>query len=223
MRGTLVTDPRPPTNEAAGAVSERTAPDEVDGELGEKRLAEATLVTRAQSGDGDAFSELVRLYQRRAVAVAYRLLGNVDDARDVSQDAFVNAYRNLPQLRDQTRFGAWLMRAVTNLALNHRRSRHRRSAASLDDLAVVVACDREPARGLYSDGGAQPLPPELHDAVGDAIGRLGEKQRLALVLFSVEGMPQKEVADILDCSVELVKWNVFQARRKLKEMLAEFI
>ncbi len=67
------------------------------------------------------------------------------------------------------------------------------------------------------------LPDELRDAIGEAMNRLPDKQRLALVLFSVEGMAQKEVAQILECSVELVKWNVFEARRKLKEMLHEFL
>ena len=75
--------------------------------------------------------------------------------------------------------------------------------------------------GLEDEGG--PLPEEMRTAIGAALERLPEKQRLALILFSVEGLPQKDVADILECSVELVKWNVFQARRSLKEMLREFL
>ena len=68
-----------------------------------------------------------------------------------------------------------------------------------------------------------PLPAEMQSAVSDAIATLPDKQRLALILFSVEGMRQKEVAEILECSVELVKWNVFQARQKLKTLLEEFL
>ena len=67
------------------------------------------------------------------------------------------------------------------------------------------------------------MPRELSTAISNAIEGLPEKQRLALILFSVEGMPQRDVAEILDCSVELVKWNVFQARRKLKELLKPFL
>ncbi|UCC31361.1 MAG: sigma-70 family RNA polymerase sigma factor, partial [Phycisphaerales bacterium] len=86
---------------------------------------------------------------------------------------------------------------------------------------------RNPASGKRLTVGledhAGPLPEELQSAVNEAMERLPDKQRLALILFSVEGMPQKEVAEILECSVELVKWNVFQARQKLKEMLKAYL
>lgn len=188
---------------------------------------EVDLVRRARDGDAGAFGDLVRTYQRRAVSVAYRLLGNSADASDVSQEAFVRAYRNIGQLDDPARFGAWLMRVVSNLSLNYRRSRAARPAASLDGAMETGAEFRRPTTGLRAagahegDGDAQTS--ELNDAVSRAMEQLPDKQRLALILFSVEGMPQKEVADILECSVELVKWNVFQARKKLKELLHEFL
>lgn len=188
---------------------------------------EQALVRRAQAGDGDAFADLVRLYQRRAVSVAYRLLGNIEDAGDVSQEAFVRAYRNLSQLDDASRFGAWLMRVVTNLSLNYRRARKSRLAGSLEDALAVSTDARNPATGRQVVGVVEDerglLPQELQGAISRAIEQLPEKQRLALVLFSVEGMPQKEVAEVLECSVELVKWNVFQARQKLKEMLKPYL
>ena len=186
-------------------------------------VAEVDLVRLAREGDAEAFGQLVRRYQRRAVSVAYRLLGNIADAGDVSQDAFVRAYQNLGQLDDPSRFGGWLMRVVSNLSLNFRRSRASRAAGSLDDALAVSAPMRRPATGLRmtspegEDGGA--LSDEMHRAVSEALERLPDKQRLALILFSVEGLPQKEVAEILECSVELVKWNVFQARKKLKGLL----
>ncbi len=189
--------------------------------------AEVALVQRARDGDSDAFAALVKRYQRRAVSVAYRLLGNIEDASDVSQDAFVRAFGHLSQLDDPSRFGAWLMRVVSNLALNYRRSRKLRMASSLDDVEAASAEARSPSGSkrvtLGSDENGGPLPAELHAAITEAMEQLPDKQRLALILFSVEGMPQKEVAEILECSIELVKWNVFQARRKLKEMLEPFI
>jgi RNA polymerase sigma factor (sigma-70 family) len=68
-----------------------------------------------------------------------------------------------------------------------------------------------------------PVSAELQAAIGQAMDRLPEKQRLALILYSVEGLPQKEVAEILECSVELVKWNVFQARKSLRRTLARYL
>jgi len=192
-----------------------------------EQSAQVEVVLRAKDGDADAFGKLVRVYQRRAVSLAYRLVGNAEDASDVAQDAFVRAFRNLSQLDDPARFGPWLMRVVSNLALNFRRSRAIRAAASLDDAAAVGMDRRRQARGLRvaaaSDSDSEALPTELHNAVTAAMEQLPDSQRLALILFSVEGVPQKEVAEILDCSVELVKWNVFQARKKLKEMLAEHL
>ena len=200
---------------------------ELDTEVDESAASEMNLVRRAQGGDADAFADLVRLYQRRAVSVAYRLVGNVEDASDVSQDAFVRAFRCLDQLDDPARFGPWLMRIVSNQALNFRRSRSSRAAASLDDMIGDPGEARRPATGmkLATDEGDEtgPLPVELHDVISQALATLPDKQRLALVLFSVEGMPQKEVAEVLECSIELVKWNVFQARKKLKDLLQEYL
>ena len=200
---------------------------ELDTEVDESAASEMNLVRRAQGGDADAFADLVRLYQRRAVSVAYRLVGNVEDASDVSQDAFVRAFRCLDQLDDPARFGPWLMRIVSNQSLNFRRSRSSRAAASLDDMIGDPGEARRPATGmkLATDEGDEtgPLPVELHDEISQALATLPDKQRLALVLFSVEGMPQKEVAEVLECSIELVKWNVFQARKKLKDLLQEYL
>ena len=190
----------------------------------EQGSALRTLVCRAQAGDAEAFAGLVRAYQRQVLSVAYRLLGNTEDARDVSQDAFIRAFRSLSQLEDPSRFGPWLMRVVTNLSLNFRRSRHLRRVVSLDEqpsLAGAVVEDKRRTEVWEGETGA--LSEELHAEVSRAIEGLPERQRLALILFSVEGMPQKDVAQILECSIELVKWNVFQARRKLKEILADFL
>jgi RNA polymerase sigma-70 factor (ECF subfamily) len=187
---------------------------------------DARAVTRALSGDLVAFDELVKRYQRRAVAVAYRLIGDSHDAWDVAQDAFVRAYRSLGTLQDRERFGPWLMRIVSNLSLNYRRSRKTAAAAPLDlSLEAAEGFRRATGEGSFTS----PAPDEgadaedLAEAIRRAMLRLPEKQRMALTLFSVEGMSQKEVAEIMDCSIELVKWNVFQARKQLKKMLASFL
>lgn len=183
------------------------------------------LVLRAKGGDADAFGELVRSHQRRAVSLAYRLLGNSSDAADVAQDAFVRAYKSLGQLDDPARFSAWFLRTVSNLALNFRRARALRATTPLEDPAAGDGA-RQATTGLRLVTDQDPgrsLPQETHNAISVALEKLPDKQRLALILFSVEGLPQKEVADILECSVELVKWNVFQARQKLREMLEGYL
>jgi len=192
----------------------------------ERRL-EAEWVLKARDGDATAFEQLVRRYHRRAVALAYRLLGNGDDARDVSQDAFVRAYRCLDQLDDPEKFGGWFMRVVSNLSLNFRRARSGRLSTSLDDMAALDGEFRNPRTGgkrVESAGqDDEAREQDLKRAVDRAMQALPDQQRMALILFSVEGMPQKEVAELLGCSIEMVKWNVFQARKKMRDLLEDYI
>lgn len=190
--------------------------------------AELALVLAAKAGDRAAFGKLAQLYQRQCAAVALRLLGNTHDATELVQDALVKAFKNLDQLQQSERFGPWLMRIVTNLALNFRRGRARRSAISLEQTSGGEDHDGDDLRasveGSELDRPERPLTSaELGDAMQKAIASLPEKQRLALVMFAIEKMPQKDVADVLSCSVEAVKWHVFEARRKLKGMLAEHL
>lgn len=190
----------------------------------EARRLDGEAVVATLAGDLSAFDRLIERYQRRAVAVAYRLLGNIEDAMDVCQEAYVRAFRSLSTLEQPESVGAWLLRIVSNLSLNYRRGRRPTLSLAADDEGGGPA-ERlaEPAHRDGRTGGQSIQDAEMHAAVTAAIEALPEQQRLALVLFAVEQIPQKEVADILDCSVEMVKWNVFQARKKLKESLAEYL
>jgi len=188
-----------------------------------KASQELSLVLASKAGDRPSFGKLAQLYQRQCAAVALRLLGNTHDAAELVQDALVKAFKNLDQLQQSERFGPWLMRIVTNLALNYRRSRGRRQAISLEQ----PAADSDEGEDLRStiagrklDSPERPLTSaELGVAIQVAIDGLPEKQRLALVMFAIEKMPQKDVAEVLSCSVEAVKWHVFMARKSLKKSL----
>lgn len=186
---------------------------------------DARRVRLVLAGHADAYDGLVRRYQRRAYVVAYRLLSNRADAEDVAQEALLRGYRSLHQLADAERFGPWLMRIVSNLSLNYRRSRKSAATAELDETLEstgVSHADGSPIR-LTGGIGDDARERELRGAVAAAMETLPEKQRQALVLSSVAGLPQKEVAEMLDCSVELVKWNVFQARKTLRLALDAFV
>lgn len=207
-----------------------TNPDQPEATAPELAAQELALVLAAKAGDRAAFGKLAQLYQRQCVGVALRLLGNAHDATELVQDALIKAYRSLDQLQQSERFGPWLMRIVTNLALNFRRARVRRQMLSLeqtfgsegqsgvgDDLRATVA-------GGALDSPDNPLTSaELGEAIQNALDALPEKQRLALVMFAIEKMPQKEVAEVLNCSIEAVKWHVFTARKQLKKTLANYL
>lgn len=196
---------------------------------GQSASSDADLVQLAVNGRPQAFDDLVRRHQKQAANVAYRFLGNAHDALEVTQDAFLKAFTSLSTLEQPERFRAWLLRIVTNLALNYRRGRAVGGPrVSLDD------CLSDDDRPIRDELAAAPHQagnhPETRSAAGElaeqleaAISRLPEQQRLALVLFSVEHLPQKEVAAIMQCSVEAVKWHVFQARKKLRVELADYL
>lgn len=192
--------------------------------------SDGQLVREAVAGRKEAFDELIRRYQRQAMAVSYRLLNNSHDAMEVTQDAFIKGFTSLKTLEKPEAFGGWLMRIVSNLSLNYRRSRKSRSQVlSLDEDLTSGGGMREVAGGT-SEWMNRPDDPlhamesrEMGQALETAMQELPEKQRLALVMFTIEKMPQKQVAEALECSVEAVKWHVFQARKKLKELLKEHL
>jgi RNA polymerase sigma-70 factor (ECF subfamily) len=188
------------------------------------------LVRRVLAGKRAAFDELTRRYQRQAVAVSYRLLGNSQDAQEVSQDAFLKAYSSLASLEKPEAFGGWLMRIVSNLSLNYRRGRKVRSQLPLDDILGPTSGEATEAAGGGSEWMSRSGDPvrslesqELGKKLKEALDLLPEKQRLAIVMFTIQEMPQKQVAEALECSVEAVKWHVFQGRKKLKEILKEHL
>lgn len=189
--------------------------------------SDGQLVARVLAGQRRSFDELIGRYQRQAVAVSYRLLGNSHDALEVAQDAFMKAYSSLHTLQKPEAFGGWLMRIVTNLSLNFRRGRKNRQQLPLDDCfgpgiaqengasgSEWMARSGDPVRRLESE--------EMGRRLQQALKELPEKQRLAIVMFTLEEMPQKQVAEALHCSVEAVKWHVFQGRKKLKELMREY-
>jgi RNA polymerase sigma-70 factor, ECF subfamily len=192
--------------------------------------ADGQLVADVLGGNRKAFDELIRRYQRQAVAVSYRLLGNSHDAMEVTQDAFLKAFTSLDTLQKPAAFGGWLMRIVSNLSLNYRRSRKTRTSVPLAEVLGPQSGESTEAHGGGSEWMATSADPEkglegkeLGVKLKEALAQLPEKQRLAIVMFTIDEMPQKQVAEALNCSVEAVKWHVFQGRKKLKEILKEHL
>lgn len=183
------------------------------------------LVESVLAGDRKAFDVLVERYQRQSVAVAARLLGNIDDALEAAQEGFVRAYQALGQLKNPARFGPWLMKIMANQALNARRSRRRNPKVSLSQ-SYGSDSDSERPLPLASDDPSVTdtlAAGELAEELQKAIAELPENLRTPLLLFSVEKLPQKEIADIMKCSLQTVKWSVFEARRQLRKKLKKML
>jgi RNA polymerase sigma-70 factor (ECF subfamily) len=150
---------------------------------------------------------------------AFRMMGNHDDASDVTQDAFVRAYRGLPDFDARSDFFTWLYRIVVNVSLNHLRQGRRRKVVSIDDVALPAGLQREAAADPRRALELKRMALDIHRALDD----LPETLRATVVLVILEGMPYREAAEILECSEGTVAWRVHEARQKLRNHLGRHL
>ncbi|MGW2679154.1 RNA polymerase sigma factor [Streptomyces sp. NPDC001436] len=174
-------------------------------------LADKVLAVRAAEGDDDAFAVLVRRHSGRLTALAYHLLGNRPDAEDAVQDAFLSAWRQLPEFRHAAGFGTWMYRIVTNRCLNV--LSRRPPALPLDTIPEPVATDAgsAPPRVAETDATAA--------ALTQALGELTPELRACWVLRELHGLHYEEIAHVTGSSEQTVRGRLFRARRALTEAM----
>ncbi len=177
----------------------------------DSQLVQATL-----AGDRDAFGHLVHRYQDRVFNTMTRVLGNQADARDITQDAFVQAFVKLESFRGDAKFYTWLYRIAMNLALSHRR--RRRPTESLD--ATKDNVGEEPVAEQPS-AAQQLVEQERAEQLQQALLRLSDEHRQILVLRELEGCDYESISEILELPVGTVRSRLFRARTQLKGVLAE--
>lgn len=175
-----------------------------------KEKKDAELAALAQAGDREAFGELVTRYAASARRVARAVLGNLEDADDAAQDGFLSALRHLGRYDPGRPFGPWLLRIVANAATDRLRRRRVRTA---DAIPPTLAA-RDPGPDREADKSA------LYTALRHGLSTLPERQRVAVVLFDVEGYTHAEIAEVLGIPVGTVRSHVFHARRALRSALA---
>jgi len=175
---------------------------------------EQGLINRARHGDIGAFNGIVAAYQQSAYNVAYRLVGDTESAADVTQEAFVSAFRNIRSYRGGS-FHAWLMRIVTNCSYDALRSRQRRPTMSLEQLT-----ESESGPVDFADSAETPedaaIRGELAAFIHTAIQKLPFDQRAALVLCDVQGMSYEEIAATTQTSIGTVKSRISRARAHVR-------
>ena len=173
----------------------------------------ASLIERARGGDATAFEQIVIHYQRKVLATAWRMLGNQDDARDAAQEVFLRAFKYLGSYRADQDFGGWLHRITVNVCRDAGRKRSRIVFTSFED---------ERDEGLEhaaSDENleASAIRAEQRALVAEALNTLTKKERAALVLRDLEGLPTEEVARLLGTSEATVRSQVSAARARIKQ------
>ncbi|HJX85587.1 MAG TPA: sigma-70 family RNA polymerase sigma factor [Candidatus Angelobacter sp.] len=184
---------------------------------------ELTLVQAAKKGDLEAFSQLVKRYDRNIFRIAQHITHNEEDAQDVVQEAFLKAYRNLQQFQGNSKFYTWLVRIAVNEALMKLRRRRADKTVSIDEDVETEdgSMPREVAdwspnpEQLYGQS-------ELGDILKKTIQGLPPGFRTVFVLRDVEGLSTEETAEMLGLSVPAVKSRLLRARLQLRERLAKY-
>lgn len=194
--------------------------DQVEAAALREAQRDAALVERLKEGDSRALDELFRRHRDAAFGIAYRLVGSREDALDVVQESFIHVMRGIQAFRSQSAFRTWLYRIVTHAALDYRRWRSHREAESLDAETAVEPAATGPGQRTPQEEAADR---DLHRAIDAALANISEKNRAALVLYALEGMSYKEVANVLGISVGTVMSRIFNARQRLRELLASEI
>ena len=184
------------------------------------------LVERVRSGDVEAFEGLVHRYQGRVYHHVQRMLGNAEDAEDVTQEVFVKVYSTLNQFRGQASFQTWVYRVTANLCVDRHRRRQRapQVARSLD--APLETDDGEVEAELPDrDGEPQQLllAVELRARVRSAMLELSDKLRAVIVMHDLEGLSYEEIAAALGIPLGTVKSRLFHARAALKKALEPYV
>jgi len=175
------------------------------------------LVARSRSGDAESFNQLINRWERPIYALAYRVIGREEDARDVTQETFLRAFRGLAAFKGQAKFSSWLYRIALNLCRDWIRRKKRSPIATLpedvelEDLASVAG-PTETFEDLVSRR-------ELSELVEAAMARLPEEQRTAIILKEYHGMTFQEIADLQGCPLSTVKTRLYQGLSVLRREL----
>ena len=190
----------------------------------EPALTDSDLVARAQSGDLGAFEELASRHERQVYTLAFRILGQQQDAEDVAQETFLSALEHLATFRQEASFSTWLSRIATHAALKVIRKRRPGINISLEE-ATEPGPDGEriPHPEFIADWKESP-PEMVHRAeirqfLEEALAQLDEKHRLVFLLRDVQGLSITETAEALGLSEANVKVRLLRARLQLRELL----
>lgn len=184
-------------------------------------MTDRELVEKAKTGDQDAFERLVLDNQNKVYSLALRLVGDREEAADLSQEAFVKAWQGLQSFQGESSFATWVYRLTTNVCIDHLRKKKRREeiapAVSLDDGEAGWA---EPA-DRDSDPHLLLEKSERSKALARGLDKLPDWQRRALVLRELSGLSYQEIGDALDIDLGTVKSRIARARLNLRKILLE--
>jgi len=182
-------------------------------------LTDDELVARSVGGDAESFNQLILRWERPIYALAYRVIGREEDARDVCQETFLRAFRALPGFKGQAKFSSWLYRIALNLCRDWIRRQRRAPVTQMPEDVDLgeFAAERGPVESIEELVSRR----ELSAIVEEVMARLPEEQRTAIILKEYHGMTFQEIADMQGCPLSTVKTRLYQGllvvRRQLEK------
>ena len=180
-------------------------------------LTDDELVARAMGGDAESFNQLILRWERPIYALAYRVIGREEDARDVCQETFLRAFRALPGFKRQAKFSSWIYRIALNLCRDWIRRQRRAPVMQMPegvDPGELMA-DQGPVESIEDLVGRR----QLSEVVEEAMALLPEEQRTAIILKEYHGMTFQEIADMQGCPLSTVKTRLYQGLTVLRRHL----
>lgn len=176
------------------------------------------LVARSMGGDLDSFNQLVLRWERPIYALAYRVIGREEDARDVCQETFLRAFRALGGFKGQAKFSSWLYRITLNLCRDWIRRQRRTPIAEMPEGVdlIELASESTPVESIEDLVARR----EIGRAIARAMADLPSEQRTAIILKEYHGLTFQEIADLLDCPLSTVKTRLYQGLSVLRRQLA---
>jgi len=170
------------------------------------------LVQTIRGGDADAFEQLVRRKTSKVYALCYRIIGNAEDAKDISQLVFIKLWENLEKYDPQYAFDTWLYRMVTNVAIDFMRNKQSRENAVNSNLRLVKT-------SFEAEQGVVVQHKEIENVFNEIAACLSPKQKTIFVMNQMDDLPSSEIAKILGCRESTVRNHLFNARKMMQQQL----
>ncbi|MCG9720051.1 RNA polymerase sigma factor RpoE [Shewanella sp. Isolate7] len=183
------------------------------------QISDQQLVERVQQGDKNAFNLLVHKYQSKVINLIARYVRNQADVADVAQEAFIKAYRALPNFRGESAFYTWLYRIAVNTAKNHLVAQGRRAPANDVDAEEAEYYDGSDALKEFASPERLMLSDEIQKVVFDTLDTLPEELKMSISLRELDGMSYEEIANVMECPVGTVRSRIFRAREAIDKKL----
>ena len=185
-------------------------------------LVESETIKKAQSGDDEAFNEIIKAYRKRILGVVYRMIGNGDDVEDVGQEVFIRLYFALGQLREPKVFEPWLYRLAKNTCYDYLRKKRRHNEVRMGDLSEeqsnVVEKILAGKKSLNDD-----QKEEAKELVNILFSRVDEEDRILLSLKEIQGLSLKELSDVYKINTNALKVRLFRARKRMLRVYEELM